>query len=319
MARRRNDAEQVRAPKPKGRSAARRGSPGGRSGGSGSGSTPKDRAATAPTPSEARHGEARAWVDSLVLAFVLAMFVRVFVFELFKVPTGSMIPTIIGAEVADVDLDDDGDLDLIALIGRSGLALTFIREGDHYEQGGRAQFPTQWLRKLRREKKLRRQHDRIFVNKFAYWFGHPDRGDIVVFKVPKIIFDPAKPIYIKRLVGLPGDDIRFDAEGRIGWEGLAVEDGPDGDQLDFFSRQKYVPAATIGPQLHRFKFVDYGEPRLGQLPIRRIRVPEDGYYVFGDNTNSSLDSRYWGAFPTNHLKGKAAFRYWPWSQMKFLR
>ena len=50
---------------------------------------------------------------------------------------------------------------------------------------------------------------KILVSKFAYWFGGPERGDVVVFKTPTHIWDPRKPIYIKRVVGLGGETISF--------------------------------------------------------------------------------------------------------------
>ena len=49
----------------------------------------------------------------------------------------------------------------------------------------------------------------IVVDKFAYWFTPPKRGDIVVFKVPHNIYTREKPVYIKRAIGLPGDEVEI--------------------------------------------------------------------------------------------------------------
>lgn len=252
----------------------------------------------------------REWGDALVIAFVLAMFVRVFVVELFKIPTGSMSPTLIGDEIAEVDINGDGLTDLVVNGHRK---LVFLNRGDRFE------FTEDWLVRpkdldmWRREGLLRVEYDRILVNKFAYWFGQPDRGDVVVFKVPEIIWSPGKPIYIKRAVGLAGD--------RISFGGRLLLDGEPAVEPEFFRHQLYKNEVSLrGQGFAEQPFVDYGDARLGgNVSIEEVRVPEGHIYVLGDNTRSSLDSRYWGAVPDSRLKGKAFIRYWPFNKMKFIR
>src|SRR5215469_5904443 len=103
--------------------------------------------------------------------------------------------------------------------------------------------------------------ERIFINKFTYHYGlgKIERGDMVVFWYP---LDTSKS-YIKRIIGLPGDEIRID-EGHV-----YVNDKP--------LEEEYVP--------------DVERDRVSWGPKR---VPADNYFVLGDHRNSSNDSRTWG-------------------------
>jgi signal peptidase I len=255
----------------------------------------------------------REWADALIIAFVLAMFVRVFIVELFKIPTGSMSPTLLGDYIAEVDRDDDGLTDLVVKGGNH--VLVFLNKGDRmeYSRVASEQVTGEDLRRWDREGLLRPEYDRILVNKFAYWRKNPERGDVVVFKVPDPIWDPLKPIYIKRAVGLPGDEVTFQ-QGRLAVQGRTVEEPA------FFKHQiyEYVLNPNTGG-FHEFDYFKY-RPRQHRLTeLAEIKVPEDGLLVLGDNTHHSLDSRYWGAVPLENLKGKAFLRYWPWRKIKFIR
>jgi len=129
-------------------------------------------------------------------------------------------------------------------------------------------------------------NDRIFVNKFIYDLKGIDVGDIVVFRTPESIYDPEKPYYIKRVVGLPGD--LLDIRG-----GTILRNGQPLDSLPFFSQNRYYPH-----QKNNRRF-------------QPIEVPENQVFVFGDNSKDSYDSRYWGGVPIANVMGKAVFRYWP--------
>lgn len=250
----------------------------------------------------------REWADALVIAFILAMFVRVFIVELFKIPTGSMTPTLIGDRVAEVDLNQDGLADLVVVSGRR--PLVFMNKGDRYEVDEDAHVTGSELDQWERDGLLKPEYDRILVNKFAYWFHNPHRGDVVVFKVPDPIWDPLKPIYIKRAVGEPGDRISF--KGRLKLDGVPVE------EPEFFRHQLYHSEVDRFAQGFAYQpFVRYSEDR--GLAIDGVEVPKDGLFVMGDNTNSSLDSRYWGTVPLENVKGKAFMRYWPLDKLKFVR
>ena len=120
--------------------------------------------------------------------------------------------------------------------------------------------------------------ERIFINKFTYRFGlsRIERGDTVVFWWPP---DPSKS-YIKRVIGLPGDQVRID-RGQVYVNGRRlVED--------------YVPE-------------DYRD----QFSMSETTVKRDEYFVLGDHRSSSSDSRAWGPVPRRDIYGKAVFVYWP--------
>ena len=132
--------------------------------------------------------------------------------------------------------------------------------------------------------------DRIFVSKFAYDFADIDVGDIVVFKTPESIYDAEKPYYIKRVVGLPGDSIQIKG-------GTVFRNGRPLDTPRFFAENRYSPYLK------------------DNRPFRATQVPKDQVFVFGDNSEDSYDSRYWGGVPTANVMGKAVFRYWPPSRI----
>jgi len=120
----------------------------------------------------------------------------------------------------------------------------------------------------------------VLVNRLSYLFGEPERGDIVVFAYP---LNPDEDL-IKRVIGLPGDQIRiFDGQVWI-----------NGEQLD----EPYINAA----------------PGYGGM----WDVPEDALFVLGDNRNDSSDSHSWGFLPMDSLIGKAVIIYWPPPQWSVL-
>lgn len=249
----------------------------------------------------------REWADALVFAFVLAMFVRVFVVELFKIPTGSMTPTLIGDRIAEVDVDNDSLVDLV-VTGGSG-PIVFLNKGDRYEAAENTGVTSADVVQWERDGIVKPQYDRILVNKFSYWFQPPARGDVVVFKVPESIWDPNKPIFIKRAVGLPGERIAFD--GPLSVNGV-VETQPE-----FFRHQKYKSEVRSSSDVRILEYVEYSGA-FARTEIEAVTVPEDSIYVLGDNTNNSQDSRYWGAVPIDNVKGKAFIRYWPLNKFKFI-
>ncbi len=129
--------------------------------------------------------------------------------------------------------------------------------------------------------------DRIFVNKFVYEFWPVEVGDIVVFKTKGIseIYDPEKPYFIKRVVGLPGDELQILPDGHLSRNGEIIDDP------EFFLENRYKPMMRN----NKNTFI----------------VPENEVYVFGDNSWNSDDSRRWGGVPIENIMGKAFFRYWP--------
>lgn len=118
--------------------------------------------------------------------------------------------------------------------------------------------------------------DRLIALRTAYWFQKPQRQDIIIFPDP----DTGKELFIKRVIGLPND----------------IVEGKDG--------QVYVNGELLmEPYLAEKIKEDFGP----------YQVPEDSYFVMGDNRNYSWDSRYWEHtfVKKEKILGKAFIRYYP--------
>lgn len=270
----------------------------------------------------------RELTDELIFVFVIVMFIKMFVVELYKIPTGSMTPTLFGGLVAYVDLNEDGEDDILYWDGELQYPpLVFMAGQQRYEAVGRIPFDPATVERWYDEGRIRKRNDKILVNKIAYWFDHPERGDIVVFKVPARIYDPASPIYIKRVVGEPNDVLSFanletdEPDGTL--KGRLVVNGTLAEKPDFFETQRYVPrVSTYGNQFFEVPGVEYAQVDPGGVQIQSIHVPEGQYYVFGDNADGSLDSRYWGPVPFENMKGRAFLkigRFLPFPSLALLK
>ena len=142
---------------------------------------------------------------------------------------------------------------------------------------------------------------RVLVDRVSFRFSNPDRGDIVVFKpphgadlnacgvrhpsdqpCPKETPERSDTNFIKRVVGLPGDHLKV-LEGSVYINGKR--------QKESFARL---------------------DPECGtcNLPLE-ITIPEDHYYMMGDNRGQSADSREWGPVPKKWMIGRAFMTYWP--------
>lgn len=120
----------------------------------------------------------------------------------------------------------------------------------------------------------------LLISNFAYRLDEPERGDIVVFHHPL-----SNQNLIKRVIGLPGDAIEIQS-GEVQVNGRVLD-------------EPYIAAAP-----------DYEGNWL---------VPEDEYFVLGDNRNESSDSHAWGYLPEDRILGKALLVYWPpqeWSRVQ---
>jgi signal peptidase I len=124
------------------------------------------------------------------------------------------------------------------------------------------------------------QGDRILVARFAYRFGDPKPGDVVVFDPPT----SSKEEYVKRVVAVAGDTV-------------AVHDG-----------KLYVNGEPMT------------EPYLKDTNLagtfEEITVPKDMVFVMGDNRNNSADSRVFGPVPKSSILGRAFAIYWPLNRIQ---
>lgn len=180
------------------------------------------------------------WVKPILIAALLAMFIRTFIIQPFKIPSNSMYPS--------------------------------LKPGD-----------------------------RIFVNKFLYGakvpftnirlpeVREPKTGDIVVFLSPV----EKKKYLVKRFIASGGESVKI-AEGKVFVDGKEVTDPPI-EKFFYHNRERFGPAGRV------------------------IHVPEGHFYVLGDNSANSMDSRYWGFVPDKNLVGKAFIIHWPIRRIRILK
>lgn len=258
--------------------------------------------------------EVRELWDTLVLAFALVTLMKTFVIDLYKIPSGSMTPTLIGDHIAHGDHNGDGidDLYLVAATpdGRLFGRQVFIRGADGVLRCQTDAHRTLYMNDPPhfRPSEVETRYDRILVNKMWYWFFPLERGDIVVFKLPDhddpqtavrdTLFNPQTPNFIKRVAALGGEVPTVDAQGRLVIDGAVVS------EPDVYLRNHYFATDP----LRGFQ----------PLPFLGTRVPDGQFYVFGDNSGNSADSRYWGGVEIDRLRGRAFFRYWPLRHVSFL-
>ncbi|MFH0738306.1 MAG: signal peptidase I [Candidatus Omnitrophota bacterium] len=182
----------------------------------------------------------REWIESILIAFVLAMVIRAFIVQAFRIPTGSMRTTLL-----------EGDIILV----------------NKFIYGAKVPFTNFRLPAIRQ----------------------PGRGDVVVFIYPE---NPKKD-FIKRLIAAAGETVEI-KNGTV-----------------------YVNnSALVGPVFNRIYYYNRGE--FGQEG-RKIVVPQGHFFVMGDNSASSQDSRYWGFVPAQNILGAAMVIYWPPQRIRIIK
>ncbi len=159
--------------------------------------------------------------------------------------------------------------------------------------------------------------DFILVNKFSYGLrmpafhgmllplGEPERGDVVVFRFPE---DPSKD-FIKRVVGLPGDRIRYQGKQ------LTINGVPMTQKTSGYYSADAAGRAIIAEE--RVEDLGTVEHKILINPSRpdddgAFEVPAGHYFMMGDNRDGSDDSRRWGFVPERNLVGKAFMIWMSW-------
>jgi signal peptidase I len=131
--------------------------------------------------------------------------------------------------------------------------------------------------------------DYIITNLLATKFAALQRGEVIVFKNPR----NTNQVFIKRIIGITGDKVRI-SNGRVYLNGQLLE-------------EPYLPAGT--PTNSRGFMADDEE----------VTVPQDNYFVLGDNREGSSDSREWGFLSKDLVIGQAFLRYWPINKAELIK
>ncbi|HEY8263180.1 MAG TPA: signal peptidase I [Methyloceanibacter sp.] len=201
-------------------------------------------------------------VKVVIQALVLAFFVRVFLFQPFNIPSGSMIPTLLVGDYLFVSK---------YAYGYSRYSLPF---GPNLFSG-------------------------------RVWAAEPKRGDVVVFKLPR----DNETDYIKRVIGLPGDEIQM-IHGVLHINGEPIKkekiedvtlDDPSGHTRTVARYRETLPNGVTYPVL------DLIQEGIGDN-TEVYKVPENHFFMMGDNRDNSTDSRFLsevGYVPFENLVGRA--------------
>ncbi len=312
-----------------------------------------------------------AWeenVEVIFVALVIALGLRAYIVQPFRIPTGSMQPTLngitihqsedpnykkpwLGQQAWDLLMRGRSHRNIVAendkkVVGlRDASWFLFTRTEVTFNDGSRIKIPaaegeTQRHLGLRAEQDLRGQvhvfggefkkgdpilrgwvdtGDLVLVDKISYHFRQPKRGEVFVFDTRGIRTSGSKQMvdqtggthYIKRLCGVPGDELAIVPPNLWVNDKIAQEPGiqrviqaqgeygklnPNGYELARGDTKYPLPLATSG---QKFKLAAEARPGMRE------------YAALGDNTGNSLDSRYWGSVKEFNLAGPALFSLWP--------
>lgn len=135
--------------------------------------------------------------------------------------------------------------------------------------------------------------DKIIVDKLSYKFSIPQRGDVVVFSpTEELQKEQYQDAFIKRIIGLPGDNIELRG-GKVYINNQLLGE----DKYLGSAQNTSVEVCTSSPT----------QPFLSKPQT----IPPESYLVLGDNRGSSYDSRCWGVVPRENIIGRAVLRFWP--------
>ncbi|CUS92717.1 signal peptidase I [Candidatus Kryptonium thompsonii] len=264
--------------------------------------------------SEPAEEKTSGWLRPLFIALIAALFVKLFLFEAFRIPSGSMEDTLL-----------PGDFIIVSKIG----------------------FPV-------KTPSIHIPFAGIKISQFKILplLSTLKRGDVIVFKFPgerDEIEASEKVNYVKRLIGLPGDVVQI-KDKVVYINGSKFPEPPTVKVNYEFITPRGLPNPYIFPENSDFNEDNYGpivvpfkgmEVELTEKNLKQweIMIKREGHevelndgkvlidgveakkyvfendyiFVMGDNRNNSLDSRYWGFVPVDNIIGKAILIYWSWN------
>ncbi len=281
--------------------------------------------------------------EVIVVALSVAMAFRAYFYQPFKIPTGSMYPTLSG--IASHEQVAPGVWDRMPLklvnwlvtgdwykevrVGVGGKAMLLQRDDTRpgyaaIQIAGAKYFVPSDV--VMRPQAIRVDSegsiasgavlwsgvvtagDFVFVNRWLWNFRKPQRGEVMVFSTAAIKGLPPGTHYIKRMCGLPGETLSIHPPQLL-INGKAVFE-PEG--VGKIARcEKYEAWA---PNYAGFTVPGTRETfhaKALTMPGDSVVLAEDEYYALGDNSRNSQDSRYWGPVPERNLLGPATVVYWP--------
>jgi signal peptidase I len=274
-------------------------------------------------------------VEILAVALAVAMGCRTYFVQPFKIPTGSMQPTLYGITVqpqAARSIMDMAPLNLIqlALFGERYIevkaslsgqvdtrysvdeeSITFYVAGvPHKIRRGLTLFfsPGDFLAKGQVMASGRLKiGDHIFVDKIRYNFTRPKRGQIIVFSTDAIQYPRIRPnsFYIKRLAALPGEEVSIDPPYLV-INGKRIEEPYPFHRLLTDKEAGYIGYTLPHKQADSDVFI-------GGSSNKKVLGPTS-YLPLGDNSAFSLDGRYFGPVDRESLVGPAFMVYWPFTK-----
>jgi signal peptidase I len=134
--------------------------------------------------------------------------------------------------------------------------------------------------------------DHVIMEGITFLERKPRRGDIIAFRTDGIAALKSGEIYDKRIVGMPGEHVRF-TDGKL------------------YVNDARVSITNSAGEI----FYPLTEQLMSFNPQVDVTIPQDQYFVVGDNSTNSFDSRFWGCLPAKNIMGKIWFCYWPPQRM----
>ena len=170
--------------------------------------------------------------------------------------------------------------------------------------------------------------DHLFVDRFTFQFREPQRGDIVVFNTEGLPCRSTGYFFIKRLIGMPGDTLKIINNKVYVKEKNATDFIPITDfkipQIDRLYSNKggfhgHLKSGLLGDEMDRFNTI--ARINMSQSKINftytgdgELLIADGHYFMMGDNSANSHDSRGWGVVPRENIVGRAFFVFWPFSR-----
>lgn len=305
-----------------------------------------------------RFGIASEWFDIIVSALAVAFCFRAYFYEPFRIPTGSMQPTLYGIH-AETWSDDrqpttfdaaglktlkwlvTGETLTDIRVKNSGVVLgwqnnvvpgyatLFIatpsrREPDcyhipdsviHFDDTNNLTARYSPGKGVSRGQRIWRgtitSGDFVFVNRWIWNFRHPRLGETIVFSTHDIDGLPDHQHYIKRLCGRPGDSVEIKENDTYLWV--------NNQRLMYPSRfmdiAQGLPPWEGAPPYAGYQAAQATPTTPNTMTSWKLGPTE--YLALGDNSENSLDSRYWGTVPERNLLGPATFIHWPFTSPRW--